>query len=178
MKITKKQIRYLHAMCGYPISSDLERWFPKVIREKDTEMEKCSNIRDGNWFTIDRGFEYGIPPLFFYCKEYSCFKGFMANGNWIDQLYLEIPGYNLYICRIPYEKYVKKALIKEAKIRGYHKENTVIKHILYGSEHTVNLSLSINKDKKFSFLGTQQLLFNETTIYKDGVWAEIINITF
>ncbi len=177
MKITKKQIRYLHAMCGYPISSDLERWFPKVIREKDTEMEKCSNIRDGNWFTIEKAFDYGIPPLFFYSEQDNYFKGFGPNGNWTDILYIEIAEGNLRLCRIPYKKYVKKALIKEAKIRGYHKENTVVKHILYGSEHTVNLSLPINKDKKFSFLGTQQLLFNETTIYKDGVWAEIINNT-
>jgi len=71
------------------------------------------------------------------------------------------------------ESEVFEALKNEAVKRGYEKENTFVKSIIF-DDRKVNLSGSGYDKTNFRLEHNGQFIYNGVTIFKKGKWAEII----
>jgi len=159
-KITKEQILHLSEVCNTTTLKELKQLFPEVFG---------SELEVGMWY------KSCIGTLAFYSDNKENY-GINAYGDWVDELILksdwDIYAYKIWEWEKATPEEVEQALIKEAEKRGYKDSFIYCIEGYIGSE-----SLKLIGDYKYEKEKNRLIIEGGDTLYtvfKDGVWAEII----
>jgi len=163
-EITKEQILYIEKASLSYVSSEIKQWFPEVFKKE---------LVVGSWYNSLKHPKQLIFVVDF--KDVQRIKGygFDTRGNWErdnNEFSWGLPSDGDYTESTPQE--VEAALIREAKKRGY-KENVLMKSMVFDNDVYLIKGEYKSVDDDFYFIG-EELKWNGFTIFKDGIWATII----
>jgi len=152
MKITTEQVLRIHKCTSINNQEELKQWFPEVF-----------SLKVGTWYRHRRDYAFQFNGTF---GNYT-HSGFGEDEIWvndeigvhIDREYIEMSS-----------EEISNVLKKEALRRGYNNDNYKSLSGCYTSEHSDNYTYDHSNQALYS--GTIDNKCN--IIYKDGVWAEIV----
>ncbi|RKT01058.1 hypothetical protein [Chryseobacterium defluvii] len=165
-QITKEQISKIYACSNSGwLNEKLKEWWPEAF---NTELQV------GNWYkskSNNIAFYQGEGVLTFGINE---LRGWIESPNWFNEF--NITKHN---CRPATKDEVRTALIAEAKRRGI-KSGSCLKTPKNFGNGKFSDGLFLKRDSEFEFdwndlrIRSATIEGSAAVIFKDGVWAEII----
>ena len=157
MKQQRKEfIKQAHSAASSEWKEKIETEFPKLFKKDELVV--------GQWYKYDDNF-LNVLMVWNNSKEtYGFSSGFFRNRITFYDTHNKIPAT---------DKEVSKALISEASKRGFKKGVTIKSTWIKGSDNTEKLT----SDDVFIYDNFEMRCMGKYgyyTIFKDGVWAEII----
>ncbi|MCT4263325.1 hypothetical protein HZP32_14505 [Elizabethkingia anophelis] len=162
-EVTKEQILEAHADACNEWKEKLEEWFPKVFEQK---------CEVGKWYWASEKAKREKTYLFFNNGKNVTY-GFAWNGEW--NKYLNHGGFEITGIEATKDE-VKEMLIKEAKIRGYNKQNII------SLPRQNEITKAFNEDfTLWNYIGntlfTERGGYGGYIVFDNGKWAEIFDLS-
>ncbi|MYZ60770.1 hypothetical protein EH151_12825 [Elizabethkingia anophelis] len=161
-EVTKEQILEAHADACNEWKEKLEEWFPKVFEQK---------CEVGKWYWASERAKSEKRYLFYYNGEEETF-GFDWSKSWSNALKAGINPNGIKATKDE----VKEMLIKEAKIRGYNKQNII------SLPRQNEITKAFNEDFTLwnyieNTLFTERGGYGGYVVFDNGKWAEIFDLS-